>query len=160
MRRDVSSYHQTMHTYLFAHPGIELLLYFKTIRILLTSRGACKKSYAFYAFFSSMMVFLVTVWVATQAIFGEQMWLIDPNFPGGPDAYWKTNISDWYMDWGTTAVITLQLMTDALMVRYTPRCQDPCSLSCLFQIYRCRIIWNSYRVIIIPIILWLVTLGT
>ncbi|KAN0082583.1 hypothetical protein V8E55_008378, partial [Tylopilus felleus] len=43
-------------------------------------------------------------------------------------------------DWGTTAVILLQLMTDALMI------------------HRCRIIWNSYRVIILPIFFWLSTL--
>ena len=107
-------------TDLFAHAGIELLLYFKTIRTLLTSGGAFKRSNVFYALFSSMMVFLVTVWIATQAMFGEKMWLIDSDFPGGPDAYWKTNISVWYMDWGSTAVIMLQLMTDALMVRHTP----------------------------------------
>ncbi|KAH0828687.1 hypothetical protein J3R83DRAFT_3056 [Lanmaoa asiatica] len=121
--------------------GIELLLYLKTIHILLTNRGARKRSDLFYAFFSSLMLFSVTVWVATQAIFGEKMWLLESDFPGGPDAYWKEYISAWYMDWGTTAVVMLQLMTDALMI------------------HRCRVIWNSYRVIVIPIILWLATLG-
>ena len=62
------------------------------------------------------MVFSITVWVATSVIFGEKMWLLDSNFPGGPDAYWATNMSVWYMDWGTTSVILVQLMTDGLMV--------------------------------------------
>jgi len=119
--------------------GIELLLYFKTIGILLSSRGTHKKPNLFYALFSSMMVFLITVWVAAQAVFGHNMWF-DRDFPGGPDAYWKANIDDWYMDLGAVAVIILQLMTDALMI------------------YRCRIIWNSNRVIVVPIILWLATL--
>ncbi|KAF8556744.1 hypothetical protein OG21DRAFT_551315 [Imleria badia] len=120
--------------------GIELLLYFKTIRILLSNRGAHKKSNVFYALFSSMMVFSITVWVATQAIFGQRMWLLDSGFPGGPFAYWKANLSVWYMDWSTVEVIILQLMTDALMI------------------YRCRMIWNSFRVVIVPVILWLATL--
>ena len=64
-----------------------------------------------------MMVFLTTVWIATQALFGQNMWLLDADFPGGPDAYWKVNIGVWYMGWATIAVIVLQLMTDALMVR-------------------------------------------
>lgn len=96
---------------------IALVLYSKSIHVLMSHGGASKKSNVFYAFFSSMMVFLVTVWVATQAIFGEQMWLLNAGFRGGgPDAYYKENISDWYIGWETTAAIVLQLMTDALIV--------------------------------------------
>lgn len=97
-----------------------MLLYFKTMRTLLTRGGAGKKCNVFYACFTTMMVFMATVWITTQAIFGEKMWLLDANYPGGPNAYWKDHISDWYMDMGTTAIIILQLMTDALMVRHTP----------------------------------------
>ncbi|KAF8443961.1 hypothetical protein L210DRAFT_3533263 [Boletus edulis BED1] len=119
--------------------GMELVLYFKTMNILLSNR-AIKKSNLFYALFSSTMVLLVTVWVATSAVFGEKMWLLDSNFPGGPDAYLQENISVWYLDWGTTSVILLQLMTDGLMI------------------YRCRILWDSYLAIVVPVILWLSTL--
>ena len=107
-----------MRTYWFACGGIELFLYFQTMRILLSNKGAYKSSNIFYALFSSVMVFSVTVWVATQAMFGQKMWLLDSNFPGGPHAYWRKNIAVWYIDWGTTAIIILQLMTDALMVRF------------------------------------------
>ncbi|KAG9311429.1 hypothetical protein JVU11DRAFT_8542 [Chiua virens] len=120
--------------------GIELVLYFKTMRVLLTATGrARKRSNIFYVAFSSIMLFLVTIWVASGAIFGEKMWIIDARYPGGLDQYWKTNISVWYMDCGTTAVILLQLMTDGLMI------------------YRCRVVWNSHRVIVIPILLWLIS---
>lgn len=104
--------------YWSAHSGIELFLYLKIVRIFLSRRGAHKKSDLFYMVFSSIMAFLVTVWVATQAIFGEKMWLLDPNFPGGPSAYWRKYIASWYIDWGATAIVILQLMTDALMVRF------------------------------------------
>ncbi|KAF9223132.1 hypothetical protein BS17DRAFT_706499 [Gyrodon lividus] len=120
--------------------GIELILYFKTMHILLGHKGKQKKSDIFYAFFSSIMLFLITVWMVTQAIFGEQMWILGRGYPGGPGEYWATYISNWYMDFGTTAIIVLQLMTDALMI------------------YRCRIVWNSYRVVIVPSILWVATL--
>ncbi|KAG6376836.1 hypothetical protein JVT61DRAFT_1862 [Boletus reticuloceps] len=118
--------------------GVELVLYFKTMRILLRNKEGLKKIDSFWGLFSTMMVILITVWVATSAIFGQKLWLMD--FPGGPDAYWEKHISDWYLDWGTTAVILLQLMTDGLMI------------------YRCRIIWNMYRAIVVPVILWLATL--
>ncbi|KAG9309623.1 hypothetical protein JVU11DRAFT_10285 [Chiua virens] len=121
--------------------GIELFLYFKTMWILLTSRSARDTSNAFYAMFSSVMLFLVTIWVASQALFGEKMWILDVSYPGGPEKYYKKYISAWYMDCGTTAVILLQLMTDGLMI------------------HRCLIIWDSYRIIVIPSILWLGCLG-
>ncbi|KAI9568748.1 hypothetical protein HD554DRAFT_2097758, partial [Boletus coccyginus] len=119
--------------------GIELILYFKTIRILLSNRGSHKNTNLFFALFSTMMVFSVTVWVASQAIFGENMWLLNSDFPGGAYAYWNTMLSVWYMTWRTVEVIILQLMTDALMI------------------YRCWIIWDSYCVVVAPIILWLTT---
>ena len=152
------AYHEVAQTHRSACAGIELVLYFKTIRILLNNNGTHKKSNLFYALFSSTMVFLITVWIATEAIFGQHMWLLDSDFPGGPDAYLQANIGVWYMDWGAIGVIVLQLMTDALMVRHARGCQNVCSLG-WFQIYRCRIIWNSYRVIVVPIILWLATLS-
>ena len=150
---------EVAQTHRSARAGIELLLYFKTIRtiILLSNRGAHKKPNLFFVLFSSMMVFLITVWIATQVIYGQNMWL-DADFPGGPDAYWKASIGVWYMGWAAMTVIILQLMTDAFMVRHARGCQNVHSLG-WFQIYRCWIIWNSHRVVIIPIVLWLATLG-
>ncbi|KAF9233773.1 hypothetical protein BU15DRAFT_53444 [Melanogaster broomeanus] len=118
--------------------GIELVLYFKTMHILRRQRGGPT---IFYAFFSSMMFFLITVWLVTQTLFGGEMWIENQDFPGGPTGYWELHVSDWYKDFGGTAAIVLQLMTDALMIN------------------RCRIVWNSYRVIIVPFILWVATLG-
>lgn len=93
------------------------MLYFKTMHVLLSPNVRHKKSDKFYVTFSSVMLLMITVWVSTQAIFGEKMWLIDAGLPGGPDAYWAANVSIWYMDMGTTAITVLQLMTDGLMVR-------------------------------------------
>ena len=98
--------------------GVELVLYFKTMHVLLSSQVPRKKSDVFYAIFSTVMLFLITLWVSTQAVFGEEMWLVNAGYPGGPDAYWQENASVWYLDLGTTAVTILQLMTDALMVRH------------------------------------------
>jgi hypothetical protein len=99
------------------HTGIELVLYFKTMQLLLSGRGKRKRSDLFYAFFSTIMLFLISVWLVTQVIFNERMWIEFRDYPGGPAQYWSDHISDWYIDFGSTAMIVLQLMTDALMVR-------------------------------------------
>ncbi|KAF9235462.1 hypothetical protein BU15DRAFT_64818 [Melanogaster broomeanus] len=118
--------------------GIELVLYVKTMRILLGHGG---KRALFYVFFSSKMFALITVWLFTKALFGGKMWIQGEDYPGGPYGYWETHVTEWYMDFGRTAVIVLQLTTDALMI------------------YRCWIVWNSYRIIVVPSILWVATLG-
>ncbi|KAN0080059.1 hypothetical protein V8E55_009625 [Tylopilus felleus] len=120
--------------------GVELTLYFKTMCILLSKRGMRKKSNIFYALFSSIMLLLITIWIAAQAIFGQHMWILESDFPGGATAYWDAHLAVWYMELSTIVVVLLQLMTDALMI------------------HRCRIVWNSYRVVFAPIILWVATL--
>jgi hypothetical protein len=100
-----------------AHTGIELVLYFKTMQLLLSGSGKRKRSDLFYAFFSTMMLFLISVWVITQAIFGGKTWIQHRDYPGGPGKYWADHMSDWYNDFASTSVIALQLMTSVLMVR-------------------------------------------
>ena len=108
-----------------------MVLYYKTVTILLSNRGAHRKSKLFYALFSSIMVFGMTVWIATAAIFGEKMWLVHSDFPGGPDMYWKKNISVWYMAWASSASILLQLMADGLMLGHIRGCHNVClALTC------------------------------
>ncbi|KAG9316966.1 hypothetical protein JVU11DRAFT_1146 [Chiua virens] len=120
--------------------GVELVLYFMTMHRLLAHEGQRTTSDVFYAVFSSVMLLNVTIWISTQASFGQHMWLLNADFPGGPNAYWAAHISDWTMELGTTAMVVLQLMTDGLMI------------------YRCWMVWNSYRIIIVPSIVWIVTL--
>ncbi|KAG8221478.1 hypothetical protein J3R82DRAFT_1691 [Butyriboletus roseoflavus] len=120
--------------------GVELVLYFWTIHSLLTQQGEHKKSDMFYAIFSTVILLMITIWVFTQAILGEKMWLLDADSPNGRDANRSADFEVWYVDLGTTAIAVTQLMTDALMI------------------HRCRMLWNSYRVIIVPSILWVGTL--
>ncbi|KAI9568333.1 hypothetical protein HD554DRAFT_758905 [Boletus coccyginus] len=87
------------------------------------------------------MLLLVTIWVATGSIFSQEIWLLNQNYPGGPTAYEEASASDIYIVVAGAGILILQQMTDRLMV------------------YRCRIVWDSRRAIIIPSILWLATLG-
>ncbi|KAH7890464.1 hypothetical protein F5I97DRAFT_1933774 [Phlebopus sp. FC_14] len=121
--------------------GVQLVLYIKTMHLLLGRGAGRKRSDLFYAFFSTMMCILETIWIATQAIMGEEMWISNGDYPGGPSAYWTDYASAWYMTLGTTAVVLLQLMTDGLMI------------------YRCFIVWDSPGVVVVPSIVWLLTLG-
>lgn len=97
--------------------GIQLALYFKTMHVVLARRREPWKRDAFYAGFSSVMLLLITIRIASEGVYGQKMWLVDRNYPGGPVAYGEAHASDVYMDLGATAVVILQQMADALMVR-------------------------------------------
>ena len=97
--------------------GVQLAFYFKTMLVFLGRRRERWSSDVFYAVFSSVMLLLITVRVASDGLYGEKMWLTDRTYPGGPLAYGEAHVSDAYIVFGAAVVVILQQMTNALMVR-------------------------------------------
>ena len=96
--------------------GVELVLYVQTMQALLRRDSKHPRTNRFFAIFSTVLLFLITIFVAVQAVFGEEMWIVNADFEGGSAAYLETHASVWYQTWGTAASIALQLMSDALLV--------------------------------------------
>jgi len=120
--------------------GVELVLYFQTVSLLLRGgRSKMTRSDKFFIGFSTALLILVTIYMATEAVFGEEMWIVNANIPGGPAAYFEANAAIWYQTWGTTASVALNWLADG------------------FMMYRCFIVWNDYRIVIFPGILYLGT---
>ena len=63
------------------------------------------------------MLLLITILVSTTAVFGQEMWVIQAGYPGGPAAFWEAKQTLWYLYLQRVAIAILQLMTDALLVR-------------------------------------------
>ncbi|KAG1744677.1 uncharacterized protein EDB91DRAFT_1220872 [Suillus paluster] len=121
--------------------GVELVLYFNTIQAYLEKRLEHRSSDKFYMIFSSILLFLITIFVATQSVLGQEMWVINAGYPGGAAAYFAAYVSAWYQTMGSVASILLQLMSDGLLI------------------HRCFTVWcGSYRVIIVPCCLWTASL--
>ena len=97
--------------------GVELVLYFMTVRTMLSRKHKRVPSDKWFLLFSTVLLCLNTVFVATQAVFGEEMWIVNANYPGGMDAYFGDFVSVWYQTFGTAASIVLNLLADGLMVR-------------------------------------------
>jgi len=97
--------------------GAEIVLYFETIHAVLAVQKKWGRPEVLHVLFSTVMLILVTIWVSTNAIFGEEMWLIHSDYPGGASEYWVMNMANWYLVMARAAVLVLQLMTDALLVR-------------------------------------------
>ena len=95
--------------------GIELMIYFMLIRQIMLIRRRTKMD-RFYVVFSTVLLVLNTIYWTTQTYFAQQMWIVHSDYPGGMDAFLSDYVAVWYQTWGSTAVMTSNLMSDALMV--------------------------------------------
>ena len=96
---------------------MQLVVYFLTVRVMLSRKHKHAPSDKVFLLFTTVILLLNTVFVATGAAFGEEMWIVNANYPGGMDAYFGDFVSVWYQTFGTAASIVLNLLADGLMVR-------------------------------------------
>ncbi|KAG0707178.1 hypothetical protein DFH29DRAFT_797130 [Suillus ampliporus] len=131
------------NTFNFILYGVELMLYFNTMEAYLEKKSERlnRPSDKLYMIFSTMLLFQITVFVATQSILAQEMWIINPGYPGGAAAYYATHVSAWYQTMGVSASVLMQLTSDGLLIN------------------RCYTVWcGSYRAIIVPCCLWTASL--
>jgi hypothetical protein len=97
--------------------GVHLVIYFNIIQVYLkrTPKNTPQRD-MFYMVFSTVLLFLNTIFVATQSLLGQEMWVINMGSPGGAAAYFVAFSSVWYQTMGSTASVLLQSMSDGLLV--------------------------------------------
>ncbi|KAI0354393.1 hypothetical protein OH77DRAFT_496706 [Trametes cingulata] len=138
--------------------GIELVLYFASISIILSGKDRSRAGNRFFLYFSTGMLLMITIYVAVQAVFGEEMWIVNADYPGGSAQYLADNAAIWYQTLGSAASIVLNLMSDGILVRPPTVNTRPYSHErANLQLYRCFVVWGDIRVIIFPGILYLAT---
>ncbi|KAG1852606.1 hypothetical protein C8R48DRAFT_611670 [Suillus tomentosus] len=121
--------------------GVVLMLYFNTMQAYFDKQLERRPSDKFYMVFSTILVFLITIFVTTRLVSGQEMWINHPGYPGGASAYFNANMSAWYLTMSAVASTLLQLMTDGLLI------------------LRCFTVWRrSYSVLFVPCCLWLSSL--
>lgn len=109
---------------------MELVLYSMTVRAMFGTKAKqtrSSRSNAFFLFFSTALLCLNTVFVATEAVFGEEMWIVNKDYPGGQDAYLNDFAAVWYQTFGTAASIALNLLSDGLLVSTYTHVQKVCA---------------------------------
>ncbi|CDO69072.1 hypothetical protein BN946_scf184992.g21 [Trametes cinnabarina] len=121
--------------------GVELVLYFMTLRQVLLIRKRTRMD-TFLAVFSTVLLVLNTIYWTTQTYFGQQMWIVHADYPGGMDAFLNAYVAIWYQTWGSAAVMVSNLMADAMMM------------------YRLYVIWGNTLIIVLPALIWLGSFGS
>ena len=96
------------------------MLYFASVRLIMQSRSkvgeAHRRSDRRFLYLSTGLLLMITVYVAVQAVFGEEMWITHVDYPGGSGQYLADNAAVWYQTLGSAASIVLNLMSDGLLV--------------------------------------------
>ena len=100
------------------HPGVELVLYFATMKKLLSGRHSRSSQFStkFFMFFSTAALILITIYQSTETFFGQEMWIVHADYPGGQAAYMAAYANVWYQTMGTAATVVLTAMADGLLV--------------------------------------------
>ncbi|KAH9914378.1 uncharacterized protein BXZ73DRAFT_54977 [Epithele typhae] len=116
--------------------GIYLSLYYLTIRFTLNGRRRPHKngrSDRLFIVLSTFLLTMITAWLIVQAIFGQEMWVVNENYPGGTAQYFQDHAAVWYETFGSAASVAINAATDA------------------FLVYRLYVVWGlSKWIIVIP----------
>jgi hypothetical protein len=88
-----------------------------TLQGLRTNKQNSPKSKRFFAIYSTILLLLLTVDISVNAVWGELMWINARSTPGGVFGYIATQTSVWYQTMGSTSVVAMIFMGDALLVR-------------------------------------------
>ncbi|TFK82244.1 hypothetical protein K466DRAFT_666628 [Polyporus arcularius HHB13444] len=118
--------------------GIELALYFTSVWLMLHGRERRDRgrSNRIFLVLSTGLLCMITIFLIVQAMFGQEMWILNEGYPGGTAQYFADHAAVWYETLGSASSVVLSLMSDA------------------FLIYRTYIVWNDWRVAIFPSVLY------
>ena len=100
--------------------GIQLSLYYTTLRLIRRERKRHGRNVGNERLFylSTLFLFTATVHLAVQGIFGEEMWILNADYPGGNAAYFVDHSSVWYETMDTAVGVLMGLATDGYQVGY------------------------------------------
>ncbi|KAJ7039589.1 hypothetical protein C8F04DRAFT_996625 [Mycena alexandri] len=104
--------------------GVELTMFFMSSYFLWIGSKRDKSRYIYIAYSATLLV-LITIAMACNLWFGQEMWIEHRDVDGGPVAFFGANIAAWYNTFGTAADVTANVLGDGLML------------------YRCYVFWGS-----------------
>ena len=103
------------------------MFFFATVKLIGRNKDERnRRSFRIFFYFSSGILAMITIYVAVQAAFGQEMWIVNVDYPGGSGAYMVDHAAVWYQTLGTTASVVLNVMSDGFLVRLsTPSLRGP-----------------------------------
>ena len=145
--------------------GIQLSLFYVTLKLIRRERRRNGPNVSNDKLLHLSVLFLVTtaIHVAVQAVFGEEMWIVHVDYPGGSARYYSNFASVWYQTLDMVGGVLMNVGTDGYQVClpfYLEKCISGFTIPCP-QIYRLWIVWNrDVRIVILPGLVLIASAGT
>jgi hypothetical protein len=84
----------------------------------------------FYNTYSTALLILNTIAMATLALVGQMMWIVHRDDPGGPAEYYETTFwTNWFSMLGLCSQTAANILADALLVSLQIECTGSSVLS-------------------------------
>ena len=98
-------------------PGLDIFAFFASVYCISDRPSHYRKGQTFYVVYGGILLALVAIAVATDALGGQYMWIDHRNYPGGPIGYFAATGADWYNVLGQAAGAAANILGDGLLVR-------------------------------------------
>jgi hypothetical protein len=97
--------------------GIEIFTFFAATYCISLRSSDYRKGQNFYVIYGGILLALNTFQVASDALWGQFMWIDHRNYPGGPLGYYGASQGAWWnvIGFGTGAMANI--LGDGLLVR-------------------------------------------
>ncbi|EIW81459.1 hypothetical protein CONPUDRAFT_43134, partial [Coniophora puteana RWD-64-598 SS2] len=95
----------------------------------------------FYIIYGGVLLLMMTIYIVVNQYFGQLLWIVYRDVPGGPPTWFSDNINSWLYVLGSAVAAVANAMGDGLML------------------HRCYIIWDTdIRSTIVPFMIYVCTI--
>ena len=110
--KGIASYTQNLDA------GLDIFAFFASVYCISDRTSDYRKGQTFYVVYGGILLALATIVVATDAVWGQYMWIDHRNYPGGPLGYFVASKAAWFNILGLAAAAAVNILGDGLLVRF------------------------------------------
>jgi hypothetical protein len=97
--------------------GLNIFAFFASVYCISNHPSDYRRGQTFYVVYGGILLALITIDMATDALGGQYMWIDNRNYPGGPLGYTAATGAAWFNVLGETAAVVANILGDGLLVR-------------------------------------------
>jgi hypothetical protein len=97
--------------------GLNIFAFLASVYCISDRPSEYRKGQTFYVVYGGILLALTAIAVATDALWGQYMWIDRRNYPGGPLGYFAASEGSWFNVLGLAAGAATNIVGDGLLVR-------------------------------------------
>jgi hypothetical protein len=98
-------------------PGLDIFAFFASVYCISNRASDYRKGQTFYVVYGGILLALIIIGVAIDAVWGQYVWIDHRNYPGGPLGYFVASKATWFNILGMAVGPAVNILGDGLLVR-------------------------------------------